>query len=223
MQQYLIAPLLLAVAFLVLFGLAEYLYRIQKVRAEFTRKLVHFGTGIITLLFPVLLVNHWQVLFLCSSFLLLLVTSLKFNLLPSINAIDRQSYGSLLYPVAVYGTYLVYTLAGKGDILFYLPILILAVCDPVAALIGKRCPRGSFRIGAGHKTASGSLAFFISCVVLSSTMLVGTFPEASFFWQLFIASILISLCLTAVEAVGSHGVDNLLLPLSAAGALYLLL
>ena len=88
--------------FLVLFGSAEILYHYFKIQAEYTRKYVHIGTGLLTLLFPILFSSHWSVLIICAAFLLLLVTSLKFNLLKSINAIGRFTLGSVMYPIVVY-------------------------------------------------------------------------------------------------------------------------
>ncbi|WP_221393042.1 hypothetical protein [Dyadobacter sp. NIV53] len=169
MLQEIVLPLLLASCFLILFGFAEFLYHRKKVKAEWTRKIVHIGTGILTLTFPVLLHSHWQVLFLCGSFLIILLISLRYNMLPSINNIGRFSYGSILYPVVVYGTYLIYTHVEKGLIMYYLPILILAICDPVAALTGKHYPFGSYRIGGNNKTLSGSLSFFIVCILITLT------------------------------------------------------
>src|SRR5438309_317623 len=108
MSKEILNTIILASSFLALFGVAEVLYHFFKVRAEFTRKIVHVGTGLLSLLFPLMLSNHWYVLFLCASFGLILVLSLKFNLLKSINAIDRESVGSLAYPVSVYCSYLAF-------------------------------------------------------------------------------------------------------------------
>lgn len=105
MKVDLIAISLLAVSFLFLFGMTELLYHRFKWKVELTRKIAHIGTGIITLLFPILLTSHWSVLLLSSSFLLLLSLTMRFNFLKSINAIDRTSYGSLLYPISVYGCF----------------------------------------------------------------------------------------------------------------------
>ena len=223
MQNYLLPPFLLSLCFLALFGLAEYLYRGHKIRGEITRKIVHFGTGILTLLFPVFLVSHWQVLFLCGSFLLLLIASMKLKLLPSINAIDRVSYGSLLFPVAVYVCHLGYFLADKGPILFYLPILILAICDPLAALVGKRWPRGRYRVGRSRKTLSGSLAFFVASVGLSVLLFHALLPGEVLLWRSLLLSVLLSIFVTVIEAVSGRGTDNLTIPLGAVLALYLML
>ncbi len=204
------APLILACCFLALFGLAEWLYHVAKVRAEWTRKIVHAGTGLLTLLFPVVLASHWQVLFLCASFLVILLASLKFGWLPSINAIDRFSCGSILFPMIVYALFLVFQMAGKGLIIFYLPILILAVCDPVAALVGKRFPFGRYRIMGGGKSVAGSLAFLVSALLVTAVTVLSLNDVPS--GKLLI--LLVPPIATVAEALGVKGMDNFTIPAS---------
>ena len=56
MKNEILNTTILAFAFLMLFALAELFNHISLgVRAELTRKLVHFGTGVLTLLFQVML------------------------------------------------------------------------------------------------------------------------------------------------------------------------
>ena len=223
MQDKIIPPLLLACCFLILFGFAEFLFHKRNVRAEWTRKIVHFGTGILALSFPILLHDHWQVLFLCGSFLILLLISLRYHLLRSINGIDRLSYGSILFPIVVYGCFLAHVFSQKGLIMFYLPILILAICDPVAALIGKRYPYGTYQIWNGKKTLSGSVAFFIFAFFITFS--------AFYFWEVsnkgishhHNAVILIPVVATISEAVGVKGTDNFTIPASVVFTLYLVL
>lgn len=217
-MKEIVAPLILACCFLALFGLAEWLYHILKVRAEWTRKIVHLGTGLLTLLFPVVLTSHWQVLFLCASFLVILLASLRFGWLPSINAIDRFSYGSILFPMIVYGLFLVFQMAGRGLIIFYLPILILAICDPVAALVGKRFPFGKYRILGCGKSAAGSLAFFVSALIITAVA-VFAFQNASAGMLLIL---LVPVVATVAEGLGVKGMDNLTIPASVALTLCLI-
>jgi phytol kinase len=223
MTAYLIPSLLLACCFLALFGFAEWLYHRKNVPSEWTRKIVHFGTGILTLLFPVFLESHWQVLALCGSFLLLLIASLRFRFLPSINDIDRTSHGSILYPVVVYACFLLYVASQQGLIVFYLPILILAICDPVAALVGKRYPRGVYRVLGSKKTLSGSLAFFAVCILVT-TLAFYSFDITSTAYPSHPGHmILIPMVAAAAEAVGVKGTDNLTIPASVAATLHLIL
>ena len=210
---------LLAVLFLSLFGVAELLYYKFKVRAEFTRKLVHIGTGLLTLLFPILLNNQWLVLLLCATFALIILASLRFNFLRSINGIERKSHGSISYPVSVYGCYLVYnyylhknTGAASPYIYFYLPILTLAICDPVAALVGKRFPYGRYTIGKDTKTIVGSLSFFASSFLLTLTV-YSCLSHSVLNWAAILPLALLVAALAAIsEALSGKGIDNITIP-----------
>ncbi len=203
--------------FLALFGIAEILYHKLKVYVEITRKTVHLGTGLITLSFPLFLETHWSVLILTISFVVILTLSKKYNLLKSINGIRRTSRGSILYPIIIYTTYWIYTLF--DDVLFfYLPILILAVCDPIAALTGKKWPKGKFKIFSETKTMMGSTCFFISCILVTFSFVI---PLRQDWIEIFFVTIFISLVTTVVEASSVRGWDNLFIPLTVTASLLL--
>lgn len=211
MSTNLLHTALLAGAFLLLFAAAEVLYHWLHVKVELTRKFVHVGTGLLTLLFPVLLDNHWFVLFLCASFAVILIVSLKFRLLPSINAIDRFSVGSLAYPVSVYGCYRVFDYFDRDYLYFYAPILILAICDPVAALMGKRWPKGKYAIGKETKTLMGSGMFLLSALIVYGTLDLCLFPGTPV--ALLIAKgFVIAVISCVAEALSGKGTDNLTIP-----------
>ncbi|MCB0480397.1 MAG: hypothetical protein KDC83_03150 [Flavobacteriales bacterium] len=209
MSQSLLNTIYLAGVFLLLFASAELLYHKFKVQAELTRKYVHFSTGILTLLFPPLINNHWLVLALCTSFLVILLTSIRFSLLPSINAVDRVTRGSMLYPIVVYSAYLTFSYFGHYAY-YYIPILILAICDPIAALVGKRWPIGKYAIFGYSKTLTGSSAFFVSAVLLCGFLLV-VFESISISSGIMI-SFAVGLTTTLAEAVTHRGFDNLTIP-----------
>ena len=170
MSQAFINLTTLAVSFLTLFGSAELLYHQWKIKVEYSRKYVHLFTGLLTLLFPILLDNHWWVLLLCSAFGLILIGSQRYQMLPSINAIDRKSMGAILYPIAVYICFLSYEWT-QSYLFFYLPMLIMAISDPLAALTGKSWPIGQYRVGKETKTLTGSLFFMLSAWIVSSSLL----------------------------------------------------
>jgi len=215
MKTPLINIIIMGAAFLVLFAVAEYLYHKLKVKAEITRKIVHFGTGILTLLFPVMLNEHWYVLILCSSFVIILLLSLKYNMLKSVNAIDRVSRGSIAYPVAVYCCYYFYEHYGYDYLYYYIPILILAISDPVAALIGKRYPYGKYKVGSGHKTIMGSSMFFLSTLILCFMLFAPKLMADESVLKRAIACSFIALTTTIAEAFTGKGYDNISIPFSA--------
>lgn len=216
MSESLINTIYMSVAFLALFGSAELLYHVFKIQAEITRKYVHTVTGLLTMLFPLLIGNHWLVLLLCSSFLIILVASLYFKMLPSINAVQRVTRGSILYPIVVYGCYLLFYYYGELRF-FYLPILILAICDPIAALVGKKWPMGSYYLFGHSKTMSGSFGFFSSATIMCIAIMVGV--EELNFSDAILISLIVALFTCAAEAVTHKGYDNLTIPASALLAL----
>ncbi len=217
MKEMILSMTYLSAAFLALFGLAEILFYKTSFKVEQTRKLVHFGTGLLTLLFPMYLVSHWQVLLLCGSFLGILVLSQKFDFLKSINSVERKTYGSILFPVIVCGCYLVSSVYNDLQ-LFYLPILILAVSDPLAALVGKKYPIGKY-VFLGHtKTLVGSTAFFISSFLISILAFQLT-PAIHSFNSLTMAT-LVALVACVAEGLSKNGYDNLTIPVAVMVALH---
>jgi dolichol kinase len=215
-----INEVILSASFLALFGLAEILYHFARVKVELTRKLVHLGTGILTLLFPLMLSNHWFVLLLCGSFAVILIVSLRFKLLPSINAIDRVSVGSLAYPVSVYCCYLVFQVEQEDFTYFYIPILTLAICDPIAALTGKRWPMGKYSIGKETKTLMGSGMFLASALIVYISLTAALHPETSVLMLVWRGLIVAGIAAIA-EAVSGKGTDNITIPGAVLLALYM--
>lgn len=218
MNPHFINTGILALAFLVLFSVAELLYHRFNFKAEVTRKIVHICTGVLTLLFPAMLENHWFVLALCSSFLIILLASLALKMLPSINAVDRKTSGSILYPVIVYGCFLLYQEYGN-IILYYIPILTLAICDPIAALVGKKFPWKAYTTFGHQKTLSGSIGFFIASFFLSLILL------AIFINVPYSSSVIIAFCIALTtafaEAITHRGLDNLSIPAAAIATILL--
>jgi len=219
MNQNLIHTIYLAGAFLALFALAEFFYYKLKFHAEVTRKIVHAGTGVLTLLFPELLTHKFYVLALCGSFLILLLLSKKYNFLKSINAVPRTTHGSILYPIVVSICFIAFQYSGKL-VLFYIPILTLAFSDPLAAFIGKKWPFGRYKILGHTKTASGSAAFFFSAVLISVLCLV--FMEDAPLKTAFYLALVVAFVTTIAEGVSFKGFDNLTIPMGALATLWLI-
>ncbi len=209
--------------YLLLFASAELIYRLGKVKGEYTRKYVHVGSGLIGFAFPFYFTSHWWVLALGIAFLALLVVSFRIpGLLPSINAVERFTTGSLLYPVAVYLSFLAYV-HFRHLAYFYLPVGIMAIADPVAALVGRRWGKRKFTLWGDSKSWVGSAAFFLTAFAVA--LLVSFLPDltglhsASFTNYLLISCFFIALVATLAELVGVKGTDNLTIPVAVILAL----
>ncbi|KAB2809884.1 diacylglycerol/polyprenol kinase family protein [Phaeocystidibacter luteus] len=207
-------------AFLALFGISEYLYRRLSVRPEITRKISHIGTGILVLLFPLVLKSHWDVLILCSSFLVLLLLSFKYEFLKGINNVDRKTFGSVLYPVGVYITFCVYEELQFLSA-FYIPVLILAISDPLAALVGRKTGWNPYRIFRDGKSVGGTIAFLISAFAIAalSFSLEGMWKELD---SPLILCAAIAVTTTVAEAASAYGSDNLSIPVTGALLIFMM-
>lgn len=218
--------MIMSLLFILLFIVAEFLYRVYDVRTERTRKVVHVGTGLLSLLFPLLLDKTLQVFTLCLTFAVLLIFSQYTRLLPSINNIKRLSFGSLTFPLAVVILYYFYkqlelnsSLHLNPLLFYYAPLLTMTIADPVAAMTGRRYPIRKFKIGSGTKSLGGWMAGFITAFVVNIflfTLLQLSFP-VSFLWLALGIAIVSSL----TEFISPFGLDNITIPLSVLGILYL--
>lgn len=203
---------LLALVFLLLFASAEWLHHARRFKAEVTRKYVHIMTGLLTMSFPFLLKDHWHVLLLCAGFLVILLLSMRWGLLRSINGVDRETLGSLIYPVVVYGCFIAYRHFGLY-VFYYLPILTLALCDPMAAFVGKHWPHGRYTFMGHVKTLSGSLAFLLSALALG--IFLFRWAEEARLYEATVLAVIVATVTTVAEGLSHKGYDNLTIPLGA--------
>ncbi|MGB0177128.1 MAG: hypothetical protein ACPF9D_08175, partial [Owenweeksia sp.] len=197
--------LILTVLFLLLFAAAEILHKVFKWKAENSRKFIHISVGLLALSFPMFFDVLWPVLLLCGGFFILLVLSRSFHFLPSVNGVKRKTEGSLLFPVMVALCFWVGL--HYGDMLyFWLPIGLLAICDPLAAHMGNAKAENK-------KSMRGFYAFLLSAFVITSAYLVYI---QSWDWQ---PSLILGLIMALVTALAEYfprrGWDNATIPLAA--------
>ncbi len=213
-QIVLTVIILIAIVCLLIF--TEIMYRRLELKSEITRKFAHFTATLSTIVFPYIFNSHWYVLVLASFFFVILFVSRHGTQLGSIHKINRKSVGSYVLPVAVYLTFLVSFLL-KNKILYILPILILAICDPMAGILGMNFKRNNKLINLlGHtlrKTVLGSLAFLVSSFVISVLALY--MYSGIFNLKNFLLALGIGVVTTLTEMLSRKGWDNLLIPLSA--------
>ena len=211
-------------AFIILLVFNEIIYRSSGLESEITRKFAHVTATLSTISFPYLFNSHWYVLALAIIFFVLLFLSQNRSYLKSIHAINRISAGSYLLPVAIYLTFLVSYLL-NNSFLFVLPILVLAICDPVAGIIGVKFGYYNRKIQISKwtlaKTWAGSISFFISCFIIC---MIALYINQNILNITIVGiAIIVSLTSTLAEMFSRKGYDNLTVPLSVLLVLLLLL
>lgn len=209
--------LIFLIAFILLLTFTELTYRRLGLKGEITRKFAHFAATLSTITFPYLFTDHWYVLILAIFFFLLLFISRHGTQLKSIHDIDRKSVGSYMLPAAIYLTFLIYIKTGEDEKLFFiLPMLVLAICDPVAGILGLNFQNHNHRINVFgtklKKTYLGSGSFLISSFIISIFALY--FNRMIFDLKTFWLALGIAVLSTMAEMFSWRGTDNLFIPLS---------
>ncbi len=213
---------LIGIGILLVFN--ELNYRRLKIKGEITRKFAHFAATLAVVPFPYIFPSHWYILALAAIFFAVLFFSQFSTQLNSIHDIDRKSIGSYLLPVSIYLTFLISDLS-DNKFIFILPMLILAISDPMASILGMNIINynGKIRI-FGHKlskTYLGSGAFLLSSLVISVIAFYFHFHlfDSKTFWL----AILIAVTGTLAELISWRGSDNLSIPLGVMLVLVLFL
>jgi phytol kinase len=204
---------------LTLLGLAFLLLRLfEKSRSphpEVLRKMMHVPMGLITAAFPWLFDQVWPVLLLAAGSLAVLVLvrsgfSGTLSVRGVLHGVERSSWGELLFPVSVA---LLFVLAQGDALLYSVPILILALADAVAALIGVYYGQIQFKTLEGSKSIEGSFAFLV-VTFLCVHVAVLLFTDTGRIESLLIG-LLMGIIVMLFEAVSWRGLDNLFIPVAS--------
>ena len=199
-------------------------YRRLKIKGEFTRKFAHFTSTLAVVPFPYIFTSHWYVLVLAIIFFVILLFTQKIKQLNSIHDIERKSIGSYLLPLSIYITFLISNLSDNKYI-FILPMLILAISDPMASILGMNIVNYNGKIKIfGRKLAKtylGSGAFFVSSFIIS--IIAFYFHFRVFDLKTFWLALIIAITSTLAELISWRGSDNLTIPLSVVMILMLFL
>jgi dolichol kinase len=213
---------LIAISLLLVFN--ELIYRRLNPTGEITRKFAHFISVLATVPFPYIFPSHWYILVLALLFTGVLFFTRNGTKLKSIHDVERKSIGSYLLPLSIYVTFLISNFL-ENMFIFILPMLILAISDPMAAILGINLKTYNGRIKLFgkklNKTWLGSGAFLISSFLISIIALYfhnGVFDVKTLGLATFIAVITM-----IAELISGRGADNLSIPLSAVLILILFL
>lgn len=191
--------LVAAAYFLSLFIGIELIARKTSIPIELSRKLAHIIAGVSAAFLPFIM-PFSSIVILSGVFLVVMVVSRHLRIFTSIHDVERLSYGELFFPVAVG---LMAFLFPENTLYMY-GILVMAIADGLAGLLGAHFGRKKYKIGSARKSYAGSGVFFVACLAIGLVVA----PHAGI--------IVIAALLTFIEAASVRGIDNLLLPPVAA-------
>lgn len=224
MDNVLIISIIYFVGIFILLIANELYYRHLGIKGEYSRKFAHITATLATLPFPYIIPSHWYILVLALIFFVVLYLTQRSTFLNSIHDIRRRSIGSYLLPASIYLTFLI---SSKLDskILFILPMLILAISDPVAAITGMSVKKYNKNVQiAGYtlqKTWLGSAGFLVSSFIITIIALYIHFGTINL--KTIYISLVVGLIGTIAEMLSWRGSDNLSIPLGVQLVLIFLL
>ena len=188
---------------------AEIWARLGRHRSEWARKLSHVGGGLVCALFPFTIQSPWVVLGLSISYVLILSLGMRLSLFRSTFGARHNSIGVVLFPLSIFLSF--YLTQGRAW-LYLSAVLVLTIADALAALVGVGLGKIEYITWGERRTLEGSLSFAFAaypCLLLP----IGIFGAAS--WAIAsMASIVLCILCTVVEATSPRGTDNLSVPLT---------
>ena len=196
-------PIFIVVAaYALLFLAGEAATRRWRISPELTRQYVHLLSGVAAVFFAIWLTRD-ELIALSAVFLVGLFISKRLSLLQSIHRVRRTTWGELFFPAGIALAAVLYLPHSPN--LYTLSVLIMALSDPLANLVGRRVAKGRTVFG---KSLAGSATFFACTLVLS------------LFFLHPVPALVVGALATVVEALSPNGSDNLtIIPAVALGAL----
>ena len=194
-------------------GMALLVRRHWPDQREWSRKVVHIGTGPVVLLAWGLQID--RAIALPAAALVTVATALnhRFRLLPAVEDVGRHSYGTIAYGGSI--TLLLALYWPLAPLPVAAGVLVMACGDGLAGLVGPAVRSPRWRLLGQGKSLAGTAAMATASllVLLALLALAGATGQAA---PPLAALLVITAAATALEQLSSWGLDNLTVPLATA-------
>ena len=189
---------------LTLFFMMDYVKEWFSLESEDSRKIVHVSSLLTVCTWPFFLENY-GIYIICILFILINMYTKKAGMFKAVHTVKRATIGAEILPVGIMISTFFFLPENKTSFIY--GILIVCFSDLMAELVGKKLSFYEYKIFGQKKSLGGSIAFFISTLIITIGMLV--FLEIDI---IISRVILMSVMLCLVEAVHTFGLDNFTLP-----------
>lgn len=175
---------------------------------ESVRKIVHIGIGPLIPFAKFLDIDQTSALYFTGLISLLTFINYQFKLLPTIEDVNRKSFGTIFYCLSLF--ILIFLYWNKDPTSLMAGFFIMTFGDGFAGLIGKNYLSKSWIFFNQKKSLFGTITmFFTSLIVLFG---LSYFQKYPFNINIFT----IALISTVLEQYSIFGIDNIIVPISAA-------
>tara|TARA_Y100001968_G_scaffold308411_1_gene327150 strand:- start:69 stop:722 length:654 start_codon:yes stop_codon:yes gene_type:complete len=175
-------------------------------KKELNRKIIHIGTGPVILLAWIFDIPKDIAFFSALFITIALGINYQYRLLPAIEDIERQSFGTIAYGISI--TLLILLFWPRYASSVSLGVLSMAFGDGLAGLIGRSIKSPKWSILGQTKSIAGTFTMVtvvaITTATISSINNIDIHPTEI---------IIISVIATFLEQVSTWGIDNLTVPI----------
>ncbi|MEB3320221.1 MAG: dolichol kinase [Cyanobium sp.] len=179
---------------------------------EWSRKLVHIGTGAVVPIAWSLGINRVIALPAAAAITLLAALNHRLRLLPAVEDVGRASYGTVAYGASI--TLLLWLHWPADPACVTAGVLVMALGDGLAGLIGPLWPSPAWQVLGQRRSLLGTGTMAVASLgVLTGLKLVSGPQGGGPAWA---ALLLIATAATLLEQLAVGGIDNLSVPLGVA-------
>ncbi len=205
--------------------LADMVRRLLKWSPEATRKMVHMIVGIMVATTPFVLESMWPMVALGLLFTVVDYYAVRHGLFKGMHGTARRTYGTVFYPLSF--VILTVTLWQHHKLILVTAMMIMAISDAVAAIVGEHVSRPiELHFGPEKKSLQGSAAMFATTFLIVSAALAAAQKLELVVLspgRMVLISAVVALIAMTCEMISAQGSDNLSVPLGSAFTLYYLL
>jgi len=179
---------------------------------EWSRKLVHIGTGAVVPIAWGVGIDRAIALPAAAAITLLAALNHRLRLLPAVEDVGRASYGTVAYGASI--TLLLWLHWPQRPACVAAGVLVMAVGDGLAGLIGPLVPSFSWQVLGQRRSLAGTAAMGLASLgVLAALKLMSSPAPMAPDWP---AVLLIAAAATLLEQLALGGIDNLSVPIGVA-------
>ena len=182
--------------------------KFNKNNKEALRKIIHIGIGPLIPIAKYLNIDQIPALIFTGIISVLIFLNYKYELFPTIEDVNRKSFGTLFYCISL--LFLIFVFWNKDPYSLVAGFFIMTFGDGLAGLIGKSFNSKSWVFFKQTKSVFGTLTMLITSLVV--VCLLGYSQQSSFNISYFT----IALIATGLEQFSILGIDNLIVPISSA-------
>tara|TARA_B100000161_G_scaffold221230_1_gene166537 strand:+ start:822 stop:1463 length:642 start_codon:yes stop_codon:yes gene_type:complete len=175
---------------------------------EVVRKIIHIGIGPLIPIAQILKINQNEALIFTGLITLMVFINYKYKIFPSIEDIERKSYGTLFYCISLF--ILIFLFWEKDPYSLITGFFIMTFGDGLAGLIGKNFDSKNWIFLKQKKSLLGTLTMFLTSLVVIFSL--GYIQQNSFNLNYFTIAFLA----TILEQFSVVGIDNLIVPITSA-------